>query len=184
MHNQNAAALHPANFNAAHLHAANLQSTRVHSGMLAIIGRGNSVLAETHLKKLPANTLDAQVAPTMRVYSPKEQVDTTHMQSLGSPADLGGVVLSGEPRIYGQVDFVQGNMTAGIFMATSGKVRITFPFSEHATILEGEVTLTDETGQTRSLKAGDSYFIRQNQVILWDVKGKQVIKSFFNVVEQ
>ena len=62
-------------------------------------------------------------------------------------------------------------------------LEVTFPFTEHATILQGEVTITDSTGQSHLYKAGDSYFIRQGQVIIWDVKDKQVIKSFFNVVE-
>ena len=121
----------------------------------------------------------------MIVYSPKDPpVDVSTLQPLGAPGDLGGEVVSGDPKLFGRIDFKEGNLTAGLFMATSGVVRIHFPFTEHATILEGEVTLTDEAGQTRTLKAGDSYFIRQNQVILWDVKGKHVIKSFFNIVEQ
>ena len=68
-------------------------------------------------------------------------------------------------------------------MATRGKVEVTFPFSEHATILEGEVILTDESGQTHTYRPGDSYFIKQGQVVIWDVKGERVIKSFFNIVE-
>ncbi|HZI06398.1 MAG TPA: cupin domain-containing protein, partial [Archangium sp.] len=57
------------------------------------------------------------------------------------------------------------------------------PFTEHATILEGEVTITDSSGQSHDYKAGDSYLIRQGQVVRWEVKGKQVVKSFFNTVE-
>ncbi|KFA92882.1 hypothetical protein Q664_12585 [Archangium violaceum Cb vi76] len=102
---------------------------------------------------------------------------------LGSPENLGGRVLEGNPRIYARIDYSRGPVAAGLFKATRGKIRITFPFTEHATILEGEVTLTDEAGNTHKYKAGDSYFIRQGQVILWEVKGKEVIKSFFNTVE-
>jgi uncharacterized cupin superfamily protein len=32
-------------------------------------------------------------------------------------------------------------------------------------------------------KPGDSYFIQQGAVVLWDVKGHRVRKSFFNIVE-
>ncbi|HEX8538657.1 MAG TPA: cupin domain-containing protein, partial [Cystobacter sp.] len=92
-----------------------------------------------------------------------------------------GEVLEGQPILSARVDFQERGMTAGIFKATTGKVRIHFPFTEHATILEGEVTLTDEMNQTRTLKQGDSYFIRKGQIIVWDVKGKHVIKSFFNI---
>jgi uncharacterized protein len=74
-------------------------------------------------------------------------------------------------------------MRAGLFMATRGKVELTFPNTEHATILEGEVTLTDESGQTETFRPGDSYFITQGAVIIWEVKGERVIKSFFNYAD-
>ena len=38
------------------------------------------------------------------------------------------------------------------------------------------------TGRTRTLRTGDSYFVKQGQVVIWDVKGKYVVKSFFNIV--
>jgi len=103
--------------------------------------------------------------------------------ALGAPEALGGKVLEGTPEIFARIDYAKGPVAAGLFKATKGKILIHFPFTEHATILEGEVTLTDEAGNSHSYKAGDSYFIRQGQVIVWEVKGKQVVKSFFNTVE-
>ena len=128
---------------------------------------------------------DGTKAPqAMLVYSPRgKPVGQDGFVSLGTPERLGGRVLEGNPEIFARVDYTRGATAAGLFKATTGKIEIYFPFTEHATILEGEVTLTDETGQSHTYKAGDSYFIRQGQTILWDVKGKQVIKSFFNVVE-
>lgn len=119
----------------------------------------------------------------MIVYSPKGKVNQDGFVPLGAPENLGGRVLEGNPQIFARIDYAKGPVAAGLFKATKGKILITFPFTEHATILEGEVTLTDEAGNTHRYKAGDSYFIRQGQVILWEVKGKQVIKSFFNTVE-
>jgi len=120
----------------------------------------------------------------MIVYSPRGQpVSEEGFVSLGDPENLGGHVLEGNPQIFARIDYSHNGTTAGLFKATTGRIEILFPFTEHATILEGEVTLTDETGQSHTYKAGDSYFIRQGQVILWEVKGQQVIKSFFNVVE-
>lgn len=119
----------------------------------------------------------------MIVYSPKGKASEDGFVSLGAPEGLGGQVLEGNPQIFARIDYARGPVAAGLFKATAGKIRITFPFTEHATILEGEVTLTDEAGNSHRYKAGDSYFIRQGQVILWEVKGKQVIKSFFNTVE-
>jgi hypothetical protein len=110
-------------------------------------------------------------------------VDEAGFFWLGPTEELGGRVLEGEPRIFARIDYSRKGVTAGLFKATTGKLEVTFPFTEHATILEGEVTITDGTGESHTYKAGDSYFIRQGQVVLWEVKGKQVIKSFFNTVE-
>jgi uncharacterized cupin superfamily protein len=93
------------------------------------------------------------------------------------------VTLEGNVEISARVDFARNGITGGLFKATAGRVRITFPFTEHATILEGEVTITDATGQSHTYKAGDSYLIQQGQVVDWNVKNKYVIKSFFNIVE-
>lgn len=127
----------------------------------------------------------AGAAPTaMIVYSPRGRAEgEAGFVSLGAPEALGGRVLAGNPEIFARIDYSRNGTTAGLFKATTGKIEIFFPFSEHATILEGEVTLTDETGQSHTYKAGDSYFIRQGQVILWEVKSRQVIKSFLNIVE-
>lgn len=143
------------------------------------------LIAQLAFSPAQANPPSAQqlLPGEMLVYSLKKQVDLSTLASLGPPEALGGQVLSGTPQLYGRIDFQQGTMLGGLFMATTGLIRVTFPFTEHATILEGEVTLTDETGKTHRYKAGDSYFIRQGSVILWDVKGAYVVKSFFNVTE-
>lgn len=119
----------------------------------------------------------------MIVYTPGPVRDLSGFVSLGPPEALGGKTLEGKAEISARVDFKSGGLTAGLFMATRGKVEVTFPFTEHATILEGEVTLTDESGQSHTYRPGDSYFIKQGQVITWDVKAERVIKSFFNIVE-
>ncbi|MDY7227771.1 cupin domain-containing protein [Hyalangium rubrum] len=119
----------------------------------------------------------------MIVYTPGPIRDISGFVPLGSAEALGGKVLEGKVELFGRIDFSARGMTAGLFMSTRGKVQILFPFTEHATILEGEVTLTDESGQNHTYRPGDSYFIKQGQVILWDVKSERVIKSFFNIVE-
>lgn len=120
----------------------------------------------------------------MIVYSPGPIRDMSQFVSLGPPEGLGGKVLEGKPEIFARVDYSANGMTAGLFMSTRGRIEVTFPFTEHATILEGEVVLTDPSGQKHHYKPGDSYFIRQGAVVIWEVvKGERVIKSFFNVVE-
>jgi hypothetical protein len=158
-------------------------ASRILPGLLAVVALLNTGAADGHLDEPKTEAADATASQGMYFYSLHEQVDFPNLKPIDSSVDLGGRVLSGNPQLYSRVDHNANGMMAGLFMATTGVVEIKFPFSEHATILRGEVTLTDvATGQTRSLKAGDSYFVRQGQVVIWDVKGKYVVKSFFNVV--
>ena len=156
--------------------------TVVLAGFLTACG-GAEQQVEDGLGTASAELESAGKKPAMIVYSLKGKVDQDGFVSLGSPENLGGKVLEGNPKIFARIDYTRGPVAAGLFKATKGKIRIVFPFTEHATIMEGEVILTDEAGNTHKYKAGDSYFIRQGQVILWEVKGKEVIKSFFNTVE-
>jgi len=118
--------------------------------------------------------------PQMIVYRAGERVPESELIDLGPPEGLGGEVLEGDPRISARIDYAAGDLLAGVFQATRGKVLIHFPFTEHATILKGEVTLTDEWGNRAHLGAGDSYFITQGSIILWEVRGDRVQKTFFN----
>src|SRR5438309_1338574 len=120
----------------------------------------------------------------MIVYRAGEKVPESELQDLGPPEGLGGIVLEGDPKISARIDYAAGNLLAGVFQATSGTVLIHFPFTEHATVLEGAVTLTDETGQTATLGRGDSYLIKQDSLIFWHVARPFVQKSFFNVVKE
>jgi uncharacterized cupin superfamily protein len=117
----------------------------------------------------------------MLIYQPEQAIDDSSLVDLGAPSDLGGRVLEGDPKISARIDYQANGMTAGIFEATTGKVEINFPFTEHATIVEGEVIITDEDGKTHTYKPGDTYFIKQGQVVIWDVRGPRVRKSFFNI---
>lgn len=119
----------------------------------------------------------------MIVYERGKAVDEDDLSDLGPPEALGGTVLEGDPQVSARIDHAEGSLLAGVFQATRGKVLIHFPFTEHATILDGSVELTDEHGNHHVFKPGDSYFIRQGSVILWDVKGRRVQKSFFNRVD-
>ena len=118
----------------------------------------------------------------MRVY-PLNTADVEAELPLfpGTAEQLGGQVLRGPLEIRVRIDFQQDGLSAGLFETSSGLVSILFPFTEHATILLGEVTLTDESGRSHTYKPGDSYLIQQGQRILWDVKTPRVRKSFFNI---
>src|SRR5262249_23250750 len=130
----------------------------------------------------------SQFGPTdhpgpMTIYERGEMIPESEMFDLGDPANLGGKVLSGDPKISARIDYAGGGMLDGVFQATRGQVLITYPFSEHATVRHGEVTLTDEGGASYKIKPGDAYLVKQGSNITWDVKGSRVQKSFCNLVE-
>lgn len=120
----------------------------------------------------------------MIIYRPHQAVEETELVDLGDPADLGGKVLEGDPRISARIDHQVGTVTAGVFQATTGVVEITFPFTEHATILDGRVTITDADGLVHDYRPGDSYVIEQDAVVRWEVRGRRVQKSFLNVARE
>jgi uncharacterized cupin superfamily protein len=117
----------------------------------------------------------------MIVYPSHQPVADTDLVDLGAPADLGGKVLEGNPRISARIDYQREGVTAGIFQATTGVVEVTFPFTEHATILDGAVTITDADGTEHTYRPGDSYLIEQGAVVRWEVRGKRVQKSFLDI---
>ncbi|MEZ4302859.1 MAG: cupin domain-containing protein [Polyangiaceae bacterium] len=125
----------------------------------------------------------ALVQGEMIIYEAGQPIPQSELVDLGPPGALGGTVLEGDPAISARVDHASGPFLAGVFQATRGKVLIHFPFTEHATILAGEVALTDATGHHAVLRPGDSYLIHQGSDIVWDVTGDLVQKSFFNRVE-
>ncbi len=119
----------------------------------------------------------------MIIYRVGQGVAHTELVDLGPPANLGATVLEGDPRLSARVDYATDRLTAGVFQATRGKALIHFPFTEHATILRGKVSLTDEHGNSQLLGPGDSYLVTQGSNIIWEVRGPRVQKVFFNRVE-
>lgn len=117
----------------------------------------------------------------MIIYQPGMDIPDHDMIDLGPPENLGGRVISGSPRISARIDFNTQGMMGGIFEATAGVIEIQFPFTEHATIIEGKVTLTDRNGTSHTYNPGDSYLILQGEVIRWEVRSGRVRKSFFNI---
>src|SRR5262245_35035029 len=107
----------------------------------------------------PSSELDSAVGKSsnalltqgqMIVYDRGDAVPQSDLVEVSPPGGLkpgdtmlGGTVLEGVVKISVRIDYAQGNVTSGIFQATKGKVRIVFPFTEHATVIDGNVTLTD-----------------------------------------
>ena len=101
----------------------------------------------------------------------------------GPPEKLSAVTLEGDPIMYGKPLYGtgEGPITDGVYEVTKGKFKVIYPFHEHATVLEGEVTLSDEAGNSVTYGPGDSWFCHQGEVITWDVKSERLRKTFFVV---
>lgn len=104
---------------------------------------------------------------------------------IGSPESLGAKTLSKtEIKLYARLDFGGGEapLTTGLFEVTKGRFCFTYPFSELATLIDGEIEITDEAGNSVTYQGGDwrSWFIRKGATVVWDVKSEKARKSFFS----
>ncbi|AEG48133.1 protein of unknown function DUF861 cupin_3 [Sphingobium chlorophenolicum L-1] len=107
------------------------------------------------------------------------------LDSWGTVADIGSEILDGECAASGKM--IHGAPTdavsCGFFAVTKGKFRMTYPFTEHAVVLEGSLTLTDEgTGVSTTYTAGEGWFVEKGAVILWDVHSDRFVKNYLAVV--
>jgi uncharacterized cupin superfamily protein len=101
--------------------------------------------------------------------------DTTikDLDPWGSLVAMGAQILAGgEVQAYGKM--THGEPTAAIsaayFGTTKGTYRLVYPFSEQATLLQGEVRITDESSGVATLyRAGDSWFVSKGTPTLWEV---------------
>jgi uncharacterized cupin superfamily protein len=114
------------------------------------------------------------------------KIDTNipELESWGSIANLGSEVLEGDVQCMGHM--VHGAPTdpvsCAFFGVTRGKFRMTYPFDEHATVVEGSVTLTDEsTGIAQTYHVGDGWFVRKGTPILWEVTSDRFVKNYLAV---
>jgi len=141
------------------------------------------VLAGTCLS-LATATLASESGVT--IYRAGRPVDDANFVDL-TPlmAQLGGTVLSGNPTIKARFDGISADGTEahGIFeQIGQATIQIVFPFDEHIQVLHGVLKVTDANGTSTILTPGDSYFIGQGSVILWETLTPVFQKSFFNLV--
>ncbi|MCY0966317.1 cupin domain-containing protein [Parathalassolituus penaei] len=113
----------------------------------------------------------------------KQNLDTSGMAEIGSVANLGAEVLAGDPQATAK--FVVGGpesaLAVGLFGSTEGIFRVNYPFSEHATLLSGSLTLKNETtGVEATFAPGDSWFIAKGEVIVFNV-ANAFVKHYLSV---
>lgn len=116
----------------------------------------------------------------------KKNVALSELDSWGSLTNIGGEILEGgDVQAYGKFTF--GSPTepvgSGYWGTTKGKFRLVYPFSEQATIVTGEVRITDEsTGQTHVFKEGDSWAVTKGTSTVWEVVSDGFVKHYLSVI--
>ncbi len=94
-------------------------------------------------------------------------------------------ILEGNPVARGHV-MVQSadqKQSSGIWECSAGKFHFIFPWHETFRILEGEVTIQEEGGNTHALRAGDFAHFPLGLKTTWEVK-ERVRKVFFLVTPE
>ncbi|SEA97968.1 cupin domain-containing protein [Rubrimonas cliftonensis] len=99
----------------------------------------------------------------------------------GTVADLGAEILDGEATIFGAMAHgaPDAPLSCGWFAVTRSRFRMTYPFNEHAVVVEGSVALTDErTGERRVYGVGDAWFVEKGAIVLWEVACDRFVKNY------
>ncbi|WP_298286322.1 cupin domain-containing protein [Acidocella sp.] len=111
----------------------------------------------------------------------KLDMDRMPLDDWGTPENIGAVTVEGAVKISGKLLFgtLETPVSGGIYAATQGKYRVTYPFHEHATLLDGELAITDETsGKTVVYGPGDSWIIAKGATVLWHIRSPHIRKTY------
>jgi uncharacterized cupin superfamily protein len=114
----------------------------------------------------------------------KLDMDRFALDDWGRPEDIGAKTLEGEVAVAGKIVFgtFESPVSGGLYAATRGRYRVVYPFDEHATLLDGKLSLTDEgTGLRVDYGPGDSWIIAQGTSIVWEVRSDFIRKSYLAV---
>lgn len=146
----------------------------------------NGCGADTVFAEADATATTQGLTAVEIVYHPKTlRVPQGEMMELDAEtiAAIGGQTISGNPRAFMRLDYTNGPISGGVFEVTRGVVQITFPFTEHSTVLNGRFISTNmDTGAVHVFGPGDSYIIEAGTTVQWDVITPRMQKSFMNVV--
>lgn len=107
------------------------------------------------------------------------------LDAWGAPEDIGATTLEGPIACSGL--FTLGGpatpVFGGLFAAGRGRYRVTYAFDEHATLLEGELAITDETTGTTTVHGpGDGWIVATGTTVVWEIRSERVVKSWLGVM--
>ena len=114
-------------------------------------------------------------------------MDRIELESWGTPEDIGSTTIEGPIQVSGKLLFgtFDTAVSGGLYTATKGKYRVVYAFHEHATLLDGQLALTDETtGKTVFYGPGDSWIIAKGTPVIWDIRTASIRKSYIAVTTE
>lgn len=120
----------------------------------------------------------------MTLVTLRKDVQLSELDDWGSIADLGSEIIEGNVNAFGKMTFGAPSdpISSAYFGTTQGKFRMVYPFTEQATLVTGEVVLTDEsTGKSNRYKAGDSWFVTKGTPVLWEVANEGFVKHYLAI---
>lgn len=103
---------------------------------------------------------------------------------IGSVTNLGSTVIAGDPQAsIAMVDGAPEDPVAcGLFKCTKGQFSMQYPFTEHATVKEGQLKLKNlDTGEEQTYGPGDSWFVSQGSNIEWHILSEYFIKHYLSI---
>jgi uncharacterized cupin superfamily protein len=90
----------------------------------------------------------------------------------------------GDPQSEVRIDFAIGKILAAEYRQQPASFDIHWQFTEHAFVLEGEVSITDlDTGKKVTYRSGDGWAIKAGARTRWEVKKHNFRKSGIVVTE-
>lgn len=125
---------------------------------------------------------NVDVSSNMLTYHKNAAVDTSKWEPF-DPTKNGATNISNDFQARWRPDMTMGKIVAGEYVQQPASAVITWPFTEHAFVIEGRVTITDlATGKEATYGPGDGWIIKQGSKTKWDVT-QPLRKSFFLVSE-
>lgn len=108
------------------------------------------------------------------------------MVTIGSVTNLGSTIIEGDPQA--SIAMIHGApedaVACAIFKCTQGVFSMQYPFTEHATVLEGKVKLKNlDTGEEETFGPGDSWFVTQGSKIEWHIISDYFVKHYLSVAK-
>ena len=95
-------------------------------------------------------------------------------------AEGGALETDGDLKTEISVDHHDETSMGGLFRQVKGRAEIAWPATEHAFVIEGEVSIHYHAeDKTEHYGPGDGWIIRKGERVSWSVTSDTFVKSFF-----